>query len=219
MTEDFTDQRAASASAIPEETRSLEDTLHELACLEWVRSNTPELEGDATARRELRARTAALRRRLDELFAAILAPSESETRSCRWFHKGQKLPNTPRSSLQARLSRVCDDMYPSTPRIRNELINRRELSSAAAAARRSLIDAMICCSDQPELGIEGTPPQKSMYLSLLAGPGIHRKSAHGCAPQQPHASTSSMARSISIATVGYLGQEVGNTATEEDALE
>ena len=39
---------------VPAETRSLADLLHELASLEWLRGNTPELEGDATARRELR---------------------------------------------------------------------------------------------------------------------------------------------------------------------
>jgi len=172
-------ERADILVAVPAETRSLEDTLHELASLEWMRGNTPELEGDATARRELRARIAALRRQLDEMLARIPAPSDSGVQACTWFHKGHKIRIASRRGLQEHLSRLCGDMYATTPHIRNELINRRELSSAAAAARRNLIDAMINHADQPNLGIVGTPPEKSMYLSLLARPSIHRKSADG----------------------------------------
>jgi hypothetical protein len=74
---------------------------------------------------------------------------------------------------------MCDALYSATPRIHNELVNRRELSSSAAAARRNLIEAMITHAAEPELAITGTPPEKSMYLSVLATPGIHRKSCQG----------------------------------------
>ena len=159
----------------PAETRSLEDILHELASLEWMRGNTPELEGDATARRELRARIAAQRRSLDEILTPILAPGDSDGPVSTWFHRGQKQRIASRRGLQDYLSHLCDDTYTSAPHIRNELINRRELSSAAAAARRNLIEAMIEHGDQLDLGIVGTPPEKSMYLSVLRQTGIHRK--------------------------------------------
>ncbi|MCX5752985.1 MAG: hypothetical protein NTW97_04980, partial [Candidatus Krumholzibacteria bacterium] len=160
---------------VPAETRSLEAILHELASLEWMRENTPELEGDATARRELRSRIAALRRSLNEILTPILAPGDSDTPASTWFHRGQKQRITSRRALQDYLSRLCDETYASTPHIRNELINRRELSSAAAAARRNLIEAMIQRGDQLDLGIVGTPPEKSMYLCVLRQTGIHRK--------------------------------------------
>jgi hypothetical protein len=171
----------------PAETRSLEDILHELASLEWMRGNTPELEGDATARRELRARIAAQRRSLDEILTPILAPGDADGPVSTWFHRGRKQPIASRRGLQDYLSRLCDDTYPSTPHIRNELINRRELSSAAAAARRNLIQAMIEHGDQLDLGIVGTPPEKSMYLSVLLQTGIHHKSSdcwHFSAPSR-----------------------------------
>ena len=153
---------------VPAETRSLEDVLHELASLEWIRNNTSELEGDATARHELRARIAAQRRRLDELLTPILAPGDTDVPASTWFHCGKKQPRiSSRRALQDYLSGLCDKTYPSAPHIRNELINRRELSSAAAAAQRNLIEAMIERGDQLELGIAGTPPEKSMYLKTI----------------------------------------------------
>jgi hypothetical protein len=165
---------------VPAETRSLEDNLHELASLEWIRSNAPGLDGDATARRELRARIAAQRRCLDERLSPILAPEEPDVSASAWYHRGRKRHLASRKGLQDYLSCLCDETYPSTPHIRNELINRRELSSAAAAARRNLIEGMIEHGDQPDLGIAGTPPEKSMYLSVLRQTGIHRKAADGC---------------------------------------
>ena len=85
-----------------------------------------------------------------------------------------------RSSSTAReindlLSRICDDVYPATPVWRNELINRRSLSSAAAAARRNLIQAMIEQASQENLGIHGFPPERSMYETLLRRSRLHRE--------------------------------------------
>ena len=65
------------------------------------------------------------------------------------------------------LSAICDDLYAGSPIVWNELINRQKLSSQGAAARRNLIEAMLTHEDQPQLGIEGFPPERSMYESLL----------------------------------------------------
>src|SRR5262249_52763885 len=73
------------------------------------------------------------------------------------------------------LSRVCEKVYRATPHWRNELINRRSLSSSAAAARRNLIEAMFEHAEQDRLGFEGNPPERSMYETLLKGSRLHRK--------------------------------------------
>jgi hypothetical protein len=77
------------------------------------------------------------------------------------------------------LSKICDDLYPSSPKIWNELINRRNLSSQSAAARRNLIAAMLTRINQPQMGIEGYPPERSMYESLLLGGGLHQEVENG----------------------------------------
>ena len=75
------------------------------------------------------------------------------------------------------LSILCDLHYAEAPRIRNELLNRRGLSTSAAKARRNLVEAMILRSDVARLGFEGNPPEVSMYRSLLEAHGLHRRRA------------------------------------------
>ncbi len=160
--------------ALPTNVQPLADAIRETACLEWIKSNTPELEGDRTARIELRARHVDLQRRAASALAAILTPTTDTTDVCEWYHKGRKQRLESRRELNEFLSGMADELYPQTPTIRNELVNRQELSSSAAAARRNLIEAMLVRAEKPDLGIEGNPPEKCMYLSLLYDPGIHR---------------------------------------------
>lgn len=75
--------------------------------------------------------------------------------------------------LQRQLSAVCDRIYSQTPRLWNELINRRELTSQGAMARRQLIDAMLKYGDRERLELQGYGPEVSMYFSLLSD--IHRQ--------------------------------------------
>lgn len=79
------------------------------------------------------------------------------------------------TDFNAKLSEVCDRAYPKTPILWNELINRRQLTSQGAKARRELLEAMIECSDQEKLGLTGYGPEVSMYYSLLGETGIHRE--------------------------------------------
>jgi len=53
-------------------------------------------------------------------------------------------------------------------------VNRRALASGAASARRLLFEAMIERGDEELLGMEGFPPERSMYAALLRETGIHR---------------------------------------------
>src|SRR5258708_4936684 len=71
---------------------------------------------------------------------------------------------------------ICDELYSQAPQISNELLNRRSLSSAAAAARQRLIERIFTAADQPYLGIPDgkSPPEKSMYLSVLSAGHVHR---------------------------------------------
>jgi hypothetical protein len=167
--------------AIPAEVEALREAVRELELLRWVHANTPELLGDAVAKREVRARLAAAEERVTAETRRLFSPGEMTGRATQWFHRGilQAIPGD--RSLAHQLSEICDVVYEHTPRLRNELINRRSLSSAAAAARRNLIDAMITHSGDERLGIQGTPPEMSMYVSVLAATKIHRREATGYA--------------------------------------
>ena len=162
--------------AIPRSIGLLQDAVLELARLRWVESNTPELDGDATARRELAARTIETEQvvsdQLSSLFGSNIAAHEGG--NCTWYHTGNTVYIPTRRELNVYLSKICDSVYCKTPNLRNELINQRRLSHSAARARRMLIKAMLECEAKENLGIIGYPPEMSVYLSLLLDTGIHR---------------------------------------------
>jgi len=167
--------------ALPTELLDLEDTCRELAALRSVRDNTPELANDAAARKELRARLAAMENLLVSQLRRVFRPGSADGPTCRWFRLGKETTLATPRSFNELLSQICDEVYWATPRWTNELINRRSLSSAAAAARRNLIEAMIEHQLEEALGIQGTPPERSMYGSILAASGLHRKGDNGWA--------------------------------------
>jgi hypothetical protein len=168
-------QRGDLLVAVTAEATSLRRALRELEMLRWVQGNTPQLTGDATARRELRARLALVEDEVDREIQRLSSPTDGLSMDMLWFHRGAKREVQSTRGLAALLSDVCDEVYSQTPILRNELLNRRKLSSAAAAARRNLLEGMISRGSEVRLGLEGTPPEMSMYAAVLERTGIHRK--------------------------------------------
>jgi hypothetical protein len=171
--------------AIPEDVGSFKEAVRQLELLRWVQANTTELQADAVARRELNARIAITERKVSEELRRLFAPDDPAFAQTQWFHHGLRRSISGGRTLAEFLSGICDAVYSDTPIIRNELANRRNLSSAAAAARRTLIDAMLRSSTAPRLAIEGTPPELSIYASVLANTGIHREEQAGYAFGEP----------------------------------
>ena len=159
--------------AIPSTTRFLRDAVTELACLQWIWNNTPELEGDPVAKRELSIRWIEAERDVSDQLTTIFA-GESDP-PCRWFHKGQQITIKSQRARNEHLSKICDEVYHKTPFIRNELINRRKISGAVTTARKKLIQAILENGDQENLGITGYPAEMSIYRSLIQETGIHRE--------------------------------------------
>ncbi len=157
---------------VPREARALLDGVRAWWAWESLRDRVTELAGDAVARRELSARQTEASARVDEAIERCFGAGDASEVS--WVYAGARVPWTGARGISRGLSSVCDRAYADAPRVRNELLNRRSLSSAAAAARRELLHAMLSRAHLPRLGIEGDPPEASMYASLLARGGLHR---------------------------------------------
>lgn len=166
-------QRKPAVVAVPVNASYLRQLAAELAGLEWVRTNTPTLRDDAVARRELSLRVADAESLLrDELHGLLTGRTP-----CRWFFNSvERRIDSPRD-LSQWISTLCDDTYSQAPTIHNELLNREQLSSSAASARRELLVDMVNRSETERLGLDGFPPAYSMYRSLLEVHGLHRKQA------------------------------------------
>jgi len=106
----------------------------------------------------------------------LLDPRDDPAGSkCLWYYHGTEQPMSSPVEVSQLLSYVCDRLFSDAPHIRNELIVRRSVSSQSAAARRNLVEAMLTRADQPALGIDGFPPERSMYESVLRATGLHTK--------------------------------------------
>jgi hypothetical protein len=143
---------------------------------DWVATNTPELNADRFAREELSRQRQGARLRLENRIQDLVGlRSLNGARALRWFARGTSKQINDGRQLLGELSQLCDDMYKQAPLVKNELLNRHSLSSAAARARHLLIAGVLQRSSQPYLGMDSSkkPPEMSMYMSVLQRGRLH----------------------------------------------
>ena len=148
---------------------------HEFALWNWIRSNCEELRLDELARAEVSERIAAAERAMTR--STALLSSVNGARDEEWWFDGK--PIAMPDGLSALLSDICDKAYGQAPILRNELINRTRLSSAVASARTRLLSRMLTCADELDLGMEGAPPERTIYLAMFRASGLHAQEKHG----------------------------------------
>ena len=163
--------------AIPEEPLSNQSgLLNEVRRWDWVSTNTPELNADRFAREEVSRQRLHARQRLETRIQDLIGlRSLSGARALRWYGGGTTKRIANGRQLLEHLSDLCDDMYPSAPKVKNELLNRHSLSSAAAGARQRLIQGILEHSNEAYLGMDPSkkPPEMSMYMSVLQHGRLH----------------------------------------------
>jgi hypothetical protein len=172
--------------AVPDGVGTLRNTVFELKCIDWVSQEVESIEGDKAARRELRERRTYLENRVDAQLNRLLVADEEGENPCQWFHDGDTFRIDGRRELQDRLSSACDQTFTKTPEIRNELLNLREPSPSAVRGQKKLLEAMVIGNDEqnrhPEeenLGIDGTPAEYGLYVSIVKSTGMHREREDG----------------------------------------
>jgi hypothetical protein len=143
-----------------------------------VLENSKQLEHDVVARQEVRHRAAIAQATLKERIDAAFDPTRAGV-EC--IARGARVRISRSRDLAELLSSLCDETYARSPRLRNEMLNRRELTSQGARTRRELIELMCQVEAEPKLGIEGHGPLRSLYDSVLLSTGIHRQTDAGWA--------------------------------------
>ncbi len=132
----------------------------ELAALDRVANDHPELAGDPVARREVSARRAALQGVLEtELHKAF--------DNALWFRKHHQPRRLRQADLNGMASELADRRFEKSPRLHNELLNRRKPSTNAIAAQNNLLRRMVLNQGARRLGIDGFPAERGLFASLL----------------------------------------------------
>ncbi|NJN66149.1 MAG: hypothetical protein HC884_05255 [Chloroflexaceae bacterium] len=157
-------------AVMPDQVQRLGDLLLEVTALRRVLETQPELENDRVARRELASRLTEARQALEQAVVWTYRPGYGT-----WWWRGEAQQIAANRDLDNLLSHACDVTYHATPRVWNELIVRRQLSSASARARRNLVEAMLNHGHEPGLALEGYPPERAIYESVLLESGMHRE--------------------------------------------
>lgn len=166
-------------AALPQNVTELDRAAREVAAVAAVLED-PDVARDAVARAELGERLALARAEFDRVFGVTFRPE-----SCRWTMRGEASGEhelTPGRGSAA-VSEAADLAYPFTPVVRNEILNRTELTTQGARARRFLLEAMIERGAEPDLGLEGYGPDMAMYRAFLQGTGLHRSASDGEPPE------------------------------------
>lgn len=143
-------------------------------------------EQDWVARREAQERLAVSLQKLQEKVLPLLQVGDSsKVQVLKPLSLG--VDATGHRSTAALVSAVCDQVYPQTPRIPNEMLSRRELTSQGAKARRMLIEGLAEHANESLCGMtKGYGPERAMFDALI---GVHGLQQVGKGLSWPHESS------------------------------
>ena len=175
----FAEQAAGHRSmliGVPEPLSALNGLVQEVERWAWVQKNVPEIKDDRYAAEELSRQLNTATSTLEKRLQHFVGLSRSKySAGLKWYHDGETLSFDSNKEFLSFLSGLCDEIYDQAPIIHNELVNRSQLSSAAAAARMRLIEAILGSEALPLLGMDPNrkPPEKAIYLSILRKAKLH----------------------------------------------
>lgn len=136
---------------------------------------------DHVAAREIDERAAEISQTISAELNEAFSPRSSQSTWYLW-KMGTDTHSEPSEPIRARsyaalVSQACDQVYPDTPHIRNEMAGRHELTSNGARARRELLTALLVSTGLPALGFDTTKysQERAMYHGVVEYLGLHRE--------------------------------------------
>lgn len=146
----------------------LREVAADLAAIERITRDNAQLEGDRLARREISARRTSL---IDEAYREV----NRAFAGANWILSAGSVAAIGTMPLSAVASCLADAAFSDTPIINSELLQRDRPSSNAMGAVRDLGHAMASRGDQINLGIEGYPAERGLYMTLIEPFGLHQE--------------------------------------------
>ena len=155
---------------------SLTDAALEVWCLSKMQHNTELTGEDPLVLPEIQQMIDDARAHLQSVLDKLVKPRHDGPR---WFYQGKPLSVIGVSDLRRELSRITEEVFPDTPRIYNELINRDKPSGTIVNSRKKLLMGMLERHGTADLGLVSTTPDASMFRTILVHTGLYRQGTKG----------------------------------------
>ena len=95
-----------------------------------------------------------------------------EAHAAKYYYAGVERTLYRKAHLSQLLSDICDETYPNTPIINNEVLNKNKLTTVALNSRTKLLAGLMATPLQPNLGLSGSGQDVSFMRSALVVPGV-----------------------------------------------
>ena len=158
--------------AIPSEPIPLRNAAIEVRALQQMQRDTNLVESDPIALSELQQMTDDALDHLQKLVDRLVVPS---TDGAYWYYKGKQIKASGSTMLRNSLSEIMEKVFPKTPVINNEMINRCRPTPALVNARKKLTMAILERHGRERLGLEGYFPDRSIFNTVLLRTGLYRR--------------------------------------------
>lgn len=106
---------------------------------------------------------------IDEYIFSYIKP---EYRKASYYYKTEKKNIFRKAQISQLLSFICDSIYPRTPIINNEVVNKDTITSVVARYRDKVITGLLANKLEPNLGLSGYAQDVSIMRSILINTNI-----------------------------------------------
>jgi hypothetical protein len=196
--------------SVPTEPVALDASARELEAIMVLQRDRELTDADPLVAEELRQLEDDTRTHMLRLVERVTSPGSGTT----YFCNGKLLEVSSLSDLRGVVSRCCNRLYPKTPILPNEQLNRRRPTPVVVNARKKLLSAVLEASGRPDLGFHEPKFQQELgatvvaqYRAIIRNTGLYRQSG---ADRWGFAAPSSLAD----AGLAAVWQEVRNFFTE-----
>ena len=142
----------------------------EVWCLTQMQEDDKLVGSDPMVLSEIQQMTDDARSYLQKLLDRLILPG---SKGPRWFYKGSELPVKNAYDLRNELSKIMQRIFCYTPKINNEMIVRHKPTPTLVNSRKKLLLGILERLGQEMLGIEGNPPEASMFRTILLHTGLY----------------------------------------------
>lgn len=186
---------------VPENAERIAELGLELVACEFVLKSRTELDGDSVARKELLGRLTTVRSSLEEELSDAFT-------NCAWYWRGRVVEGSVGRPISWIASSIGQAIYPRTPIIKNELVNRQDPSSNSKTARKALLYRMVNHHGKADLGYEGFSADAGLYFSIIKSARLYAPNSEGyyCF-MEPSAHRNEFLYALWVATKHYLLKE------------